>query len=65
MKVSNTIHVELSEEETYHAIEMYIRNKILKVNGLDLDGYEVDDADSTCGKDGKGAYFLFLFKEEE
>lgn len=64
MKISRTVHVQLSEEETYLALEHYVRVKVRTETGLDLNEYKVDDADSSCGKDGKGAYFLFLKREE-
>ena len=58
MKISKTVHIQLTEEETYAALEEYIRQR------QNLVGYEVDDADSSCNRDGKGAYFLFLKREE-
>jgi hypothetical protein len=64
MKVSKTVHIQLTEDETYLALEHYVRVKVRTETGLDLNDYEVDDADSSCGKDGKGAYFLFLKREE-
>jgi hypothetical protein len=65
MQISRTVHIQLTEEQTYEALEQYIRRKTLCVHGIDLDDYEVDDADSSCGKDGKGAYFLFLKRKKE
>jgi len=64
MKVSKTVHIQLTEEETYLALEHYVRVKVRTETGLDLNDYKVDDADSSCSKDGKGAYFLFLKREE-
>lgn len=64
MKISRTVHAQLSEEETYLALEHYVRVKVRTETGLDLNEYTVDDADSSCSKDGKGAYFLFLKREE-
>jgi len=58
MNVSKTVHIQLTEDETYAALEEYIRQR------QNLVGYEVDDADSSCNGDGKGAYFLFLKREE-
>jgi hypothetical protein len=58
MNISKTVHVQLTEDETYAALEEYIRQR------QNLVGYEVDDADSSCSRDGKGAYFLFLKREE-
>ncbi len=64
MKISKTVHIQLTEEETYLALEHYVRVKVRTETGLDLNEYTVDDADSSCSKDGKGAYFLFLKREE-
>jgi hypothetical protein len=58
VNISRTVHIQLTEDETYLALEEYIRQR------YNLVGYEVDDADSSCSKDGKGAYFLFLKREE-
>lgn len=58
MNISKTVHIQLTEDETYAALEEYIRQR------YNLVGYKVDDADSSCSGDGKGAYFLFLKREE-
>jgi hypothetical protein len=65
MKISKTVHVQLTEEETYLALEHYVRVKVRTETGVDLNDYEVDDADSSCQSDKKGAYFLFLKREEK
>jgi hypothetical protein len=58
MNISKSVFVQLTEDETYAALEEYIRQR------FNLVGYEVDDADSSCSRDGKGAYFIFLKREE-
>jgi hypothetical protein len=62
MDISRTVCIQLTEEETYRALELYVRLKASAENGIDLSQYTLDDADSSCTKDGKGAYFLFLKK---
>jgi len=58
MNISKSVYIQLTESETYAALEEYIRQR------QNLVGYEVDDADSSCNGDGKGAYFIFLKREE-
>ena len=65
MNISQTIHVQLTEHETYLALEHYVRVKVRTEQGIDLNEYEVDDADSSCSREGKGAYFLFLKRKKE
>lgn len=62
MKTSQSISVFLTEAETYQALEEYVRRRVM-MEGLDLQGYKLDDADSTCSSPEKGAYFFFV-KEE-
>lgn len=62
MKTSQSISVFLTEAETYQALEEYVRRRVM-MEGLDLQGYRLDDADSTCKSPEKGAYFFFV-KEE-
>ena len=65
MQISRTVHIQLTEEQTYEALEQYIRQLANVKYDIDLSTYTVEDADSSCGKDGKGAYFLFLKREKK
>ena len=64
MKTSKSISIFLTEQETYSALEGYVRHRAM-MEGLDLTGYNVDDADSQCRSPDKGAYFFFVRDEEE
>ena len=59
MKTSVCVSVRLTEEETYEALEQYIRAKMTR-EGKPLGDYKVDDADSTCKDKENGAYFFFV-----
>ncbi len=61
MKLKSNVLINLTEEETYEALENYVRTRAF-LNGNDLKEYVVDDADSTC-RNGNGAYFFFIRKE--
>lgn len=63
MKTSVCVSVRLTEEETYEALEQYIRAKMTR-EGKPLGGYKVDDADSACKDKDNGAYFFFVKDEE-
>jgi len=63
MRMEHNIAVFLTEEETYLAIEHYAREKAACM-GRCLDGFVVDDADSTC-REGKGAYLFFVREKKE
>lgn len=62
MKTSQSISVFLTEAETYAALEEYVRRRVM-MEGLDLQGYKLDDADSSCKDKEHGAYFFFLKDE--
>ena len=63
MKTSKSISIFLTEDETYSALEEYVRRRAMR-EGLDLQGYKMDDADSSCRSPEKGAYFFFVRDEE-